>query len=205
MNRREKLLSLLKTKDDAGNKKRSILLMIFTCVVSMQLTACSIGEGKAVVTCDGYEVKLGKATVAELKEAGFNNRYSHIDEKMIDSMSWETFYAMKGDNSYGDMLAGNKKSSQVEFDKGVIFEIILTYDDPDYSMGEVLVNGVNFEGYTREKVKEAMGDAKITLDSDTYLSFELSGCNYTFSFENGSEILTTIRVNDGTEKEYNFN
>lgn len=68
---------------------------------------------------------------------------------------------MKGDESYGDMLAGNKKSSRIEFDKGVIFEIVLTYDDPDYSMGEVLVNGVNFEGYTREKIKEAMGMQKL--------------------------------------------
>ena len=100
----------------------------------MQLTACSIGGKQPVLTCDDYEVKLGKATVAELKE---------------------------GDESYGDMLAGNKKSSRIEFDKGVIFEIVLTYDDPDYSMGEVLVNGVNFEGYTREKIKEAMGMQKL--------------------------------------------
>ena len=170
----------------------------------MQLTACSIGGKQPVLTCDDYEVKLGKATVAELKEAGFTNRYSHIDEEMIDSMSWETFYAMKGDEAYGDMLAGNKKSSRIEFDKGVIFEIVLTYDDPDYSMGEVLVNGVNFEGYTREKIKEAMGDAKITLDSDTYLVFESGGGEYTFNFDEGSETVKRIRVNDGTEKEYSI-
>ena len=65
-----------------------------------------------------------------------------------------------------------------------------SYDDPDYPVGEVLVNGVDFQGYTREEVKEAMGNAKVTLDSDTYLAFEADGCNYTFTFQDGSETLT---------------
>ena len=184
-------------------KKRSILLCIL-CVVSILLTACSGGKA-AVVTCGGYEVNLGKTTVAELKEAGFTNRYSSSEKKKIGSMTWENFYAMKDDVSYGTMYAANKKSSQIEFDDGVIFEIVLSYDDPDYPLGEVLVNGINFEGYTREEIKAAMGDAKITLDYGKYLDFEIGGCDYTFSFEDGSETLTGIRVNDGTEKEYHMN
>jgi len=184
-------------------KKRSILLCIL-CVLSVLLTACSLGGEKVVVTCDGYEIKLGKTTVADLKEAGFTNLYSRSEEEKIDSMSWENFYAIKDDISYGTMLAGNKGASQIEFDKGVIFEISLSYDDPESPIGEVLVNGVNFEGYTREQIKEAMGDAKITLDSDRFLDFESGSCKYTFSFDNGSEILTGLWVNDGTEKEYSM-
>lgn len=115
-------------------------------------------------------------------------------------MTWENFYAMKGDVSYGIMFAGNKGSSQINFDKGVIFEFSISYDDPDYPAGEVLVNGINFKGYTREEIKEAMGNAKITLDSDTYLGFEVDGWNYIFSFKEGSKILTGLRINDGTEK-----
>lgn len=184
-------------------KKRNILLSLL-CVVSMLLTACSIGGGKAVVTCDGFEMKLGKSTVADLKEGGFTNRYSNSDWKKIESMSWENFYAMKGDVSYGTMYAGNKGSSLIDFDKGVIFEISISYDDPDYPVGEVLVNGVDFQGYTREEVKEAMGNAKVTLDSDTYLAFEADGCNYTFTFQDGSETLTDLWVNDGTEKQYSM-
>lgn len=185
-------------------KKRGILLGLL-CMFSMLVTACTIYDGRAVVTCDGYEMKLGKTTVAELKEAGFENRYSRIEEKEIDGMTWENFYAMKDDVSYGTMFAGNKGSSPIDFDNGVIFEFCISYDDPDYPAGEVLVKGINFEGYTREEIKEAMGNAKITLDSDTYLAFEIDGCEYTFSFDDGSETLTDIRINDGTEKEYVIN
>ena len=58
--------------------------------------------------------------------------------------------------------------------------------------------------FGREKIKEAMGDAKITLDSDTYLVFESGGGEYTFNFDEGSETVKRIRVNDGTEKEYSI-
>lgn len=186
-------------------KKRRGILLGLLCVLSILLTACTINDGRAVVTCDGYEMKLGKTTVAELKEAGFENRYSRIEKEKIDSMTWENFYAMKGDVSHGIMFAGNKGSSQIDFDKGVIFEFSISYDDPDYPAGEVLVNGINFEGYTREEIKEAIGREKMTRDSDTYLSFEIDGCKYTFSFDDGSETLTDIRINDGTETEYVIN
>lgn len=186
-------------------KKKRVTLLSMLCAASILLTACSIGGKKAVVTYDGYELNLGKTTVADMKEAGFTNRYSNIEEKTIDSMTWENFYAMKDDLSYGTMLACNKGSSQIEFDKGKIFEITLTYDDPESPVGEVLINGVNYEGCTREEIKQAMGDAKVTLDYGEYLSFETGGCEYTFSFEEDSETVTSIRVNDGTEKDYGFN
>lgn len=186
-------------------KKKRVILLSVLCMLSILLTACSVNGGKTVVTCDGYEVQLGKTTVAELKEAGFTNRYSHSDPKRIYGASWENFYAMKDDVSYGTMFAGNKGSSMIEFDEGVIFEMSFSYNDPEYPVGEILVKGTNFEGYTKEKVKEVMDNAKITLDSDTYLIFEADGCKYTFSFADGSETVTDIRVNDGTEIEYVVN
>lgn len=188
-------------------KKKGSILFSFLCIALILLTACSIGGKDVVVTCDGYEVKLGKTTVADLKETGFTNKYADIEETTLDSMTWDSFYAMKDDVSYGTMDAGNKKSSRIEFDKAVIFEISLSYNDPEISVGEVLVNGVNFEGYTREQVKEAMGDATITLDDEQYdyLVFEIGKCKYTFIFEDGSETLTGFRINDGTEVELSLN
>ena len=182
-------------------KKRSVLFSIL-CAAFLLLTACSAGGKGAVITCDDYEIKLSKTTVGDLKEAGFTNRYSSIEESTLDSRTYDTFYPMKDDVSYGMMYVGNKRASQIEFDKGVIFEISFSYDDPESPLGEVLVNGVNFEGYTREQVKEAMGDAEITLDYDEYLCFETGGCEYTFTFEDGSETVTDLRIDDGTETEF---
>lgn len=179
-------------------KKRNILLSLI-CVVSILLTACSDGGKKAVVTCDGYEVKLGKTTVGDMKEAGFTNFLS--GEEQLDGRTWSSFFAAKDDVLYGDMSVANKGSYKIEFDKGVIFEVILYNDNLEIPTGEVLVNGVNFEGYTKEEIKEAMGDAEIKQDSEDYLSFEFGGCNYAFMFEDGSETLTTLIVDDGTEKE----
>lgn len=181
-------------------KKRSILFSIL-CAAFLLLTACSAGGKGAVITCDDYEIKLSKTTVADLKEAGFTNLYSLVEESTLDSKTYDCFYAMKEDLSYGTMYVGNKRASQIEFDKGVIFEITFSYDDPESPLGEVLVNGVNFEGYTREQVKEAMGDAEITLDYEEYLCFETGGCEYTFDFEDGSETLTSLRISDGTDTE----
>lgn len=183
-------------------KKRRVLFSIL-CAAFILLTACSAGGKNAVITCDDYEIKLSKTTVGDLKDAGFTNLYSIVEESTLDSMTCVIFHAMKDDVSYGIMDVGNKKNSQIEFDKGVIFGINLYYDDPDDPLGEVLVNGVNFEGYTREQVKEAMGDAKITLDDDKYdyLNFETGGCEYSFAFKDGSETVTSIHIDDGTEKE----
>ncbi len=188
-------------------KKKGSILFGFLCVALILLTACSVGGKDVVVTCDGYEIKLGKTTVGDLKEAGFTNEYADIEETTLDSMTWDSFYAMKDGDSYGTMDVGNKKSSRIEFNKAVIFEISLSYNDPEISVGEVLVNGVNFEGYTREQVKEAMGDATITLDDEQYdyLDFEIGKYDYTFVFEDGSETLTGLWINDGTETELNIN
>ncbi len=188
-------------------KNKGSILFVFLCAALIWLTACSVGGKNVVVTCDGYEIKLGKTTVADLKAAGFTNKYAGIEEETLDSMTWDSFYAMKDDVSYGTMNVGNKKSSRVEFDKAVIFEISLSYNDPEISMGEVLVNGVNFEGYTREQVKEAMGDATITLDDEQYdyLDFEVGKYEFTFVFEDGSETLTGFWINDGTEIELDIN
>lgn len=68
-----------------------------------------------------------------------------------------------------------------------MFRVVIDYDDPDYATGEILINGVNYEGYTRDQIKEAMSGAKMTLDSDTYLSFEDGKFEYTFRFEEGSK------------------
>ncbi|MDE7266954.1 MAG: hypothetical protein K2N89_05765 [Lachnospiraceae bacterium] len=174
-------------------KKGSILLSIL-CVILILLTACSAEEKGTVVTCDGYDITLGKTTVAELKKAGFTNDYSHVDGQKIESMASNVFYAMKDDVSYGFMYAVNKSASPIEFEKCVLREVTLSYDSSEYPIGEVLVNGVNFEGYTKEEIKEAMGDATITSDDDTYLVFESGDSYYYFFFDNGSETLTKLWV-----------
>lgn len=174
-------------------KKKSILLCML-CAVSVLLTACSAGGKDGVVTCDGYDLKLGKTTVAELENAGFSNDYSSLFEETnkIESMSSDTYYAKKDDLFYGLMFAVNKTASPIEIEKCVIREVTLYYDNPDYPLGEVLVNGVDFEGYTREEIKEAMGDREITMDTDTYLGFVSGDYNYVFTFADDSETLVEL-------------
>lgn len=168
------------------------------------LAGCSGGSKKyPVLTLEGsYNLTLGVSSLKEVQEAGYSDRYSYSDKDAITAMSWENFYAMKDETSYGDMKAGNKSSKEIPLEEGVVFEIYLDYIDPDYELGDVTVNGVDFTGYTRDQIKEAMGDATPYLDSDEYLSYKTKSSSYTFRFKEGSETLTSLRVNDGTEKEY---
>ena len=163
------------------------------------LTGCSFGK-KVVLTYDGtFELELGKTKVAELLEAGFTDRYSYDKKAQIDSSSWQNFYAMKEDVTYGTMYAGNKSSQKVKFEQGKVFRVVIDYRDPDYVTGEILINGVNYAGYTREQIKEAMNGAEMTLDSETYLCFEDGKFEYTFQFDEGSETVSSISIDDGTD------
>lgn len=165
------------------------------------LTGCSVGK-KTVLTLDGsFELELGKTKIAEVTEAGFTDRYSYDGKAQIDASSWENFYAMKGDVSYGTMYAGNKSSQKVDFEQGKVFRVVIDYQDPEYAAGDILINGVNYDGYTRDQIKEAMSGAEMTLDSETYLSFEDGKFEYTFRFEEGSETVSGVSIDDGTDWE----
>lgn len=187
-------IKIMKYERDLKMRKKKSILLCMLCAVSVLLTACSAGGKDGVVTCDGYDLKLGKTTVAELENAGFSNDYSSLFEETnkIESMSSDTYYAKKDDLFYGLMFAVNKTASPIEFEKCVIREVTLYYDDPDYPLGEVLVNGVDFEGYTREEIKEAMGDREITMDTDTTLGFVSGDYNYIFTFADDSETLIRL-------------
>lgn len=163
------------------------------------LTSCSLGK-KTVLTYDGtFELELGKTRVAEVMEAGFTDRYTYSKKSQIGSNSWENFYAMKGEVSYGTMYAGNSGSAKVDFEKGKIFRVVIDYQDPDYVCGEILINGVNYYGYDRDQIKEAMSGTEMTLDHENYLCFKDGKFEYTFRFKEGSEIVGSISIDDGTD------
>ena len=188
-------------KEDKKMRIKEKLSVGFLLTGMLFLTSCSIGK-KTVLTYDGtLELELGKTKIATVVEAGFTDKYSYDGKSQIDSSSWENFYAMKGDVTYGTMYAANRSSRKVDFEQGEVFRVVIEYDDPDYVTGEILINGVNYEGYTRDQIKEAMTGAKMTLDSDTYLSFEDGKFDYTFRFEEGSETVSGISIDDGTDWE----
>lgn len=165
------------------------------------LTSCSGGK-KVVLTYDGTcELELGKTRMADIMEAGFTNQYTHVEKAQIDSRSWEDFYAMKDDMTYGTMYAANRSSKKVDFEEGEVFRVVIDYRDPDYDTGEILINGVNYNGYTRDQIKEAMSGAKMTLDHETYLDFEDGKFEYTFQFDEDSETVSSISIDDGTDWE----
>ena len=103
------------------------------------------------------------------------------------------------DVTCGTMYAGNKSSQKVKFEQGKVFRVVIDYRDPDYVTGEILINGVNYAGYTREQIKEAMNGAEMTLDSETYLCFEDGNFAYTLQFDEGSETVSSISIDDGTD------
>ena len=188
-------------KEDKKMRIKEKISVGFLLTGMLFLTSCSIGK-KTTLTYDGtLELELGKTKIATVVEAGFTDKYSYDGKSQIDSSSWENFYAMKGDVTYGTMYAANRSSRKVDFEQGEVFRVVIDYDDPDYVTGEILINGVNYEGYTRDQIKEAMTGAKMTLDSDTYLSFEDGKFDYTFRFEEGSETVSGISIDDGTDWE----
>ena len=175
------------------------LFFVFLLAGMFFLTGCSLGK-KVVLTYDGtFELELGKTKVGAAMEAGFTDQYSYSAKSQIDSSSWENFYAMKGDVTYGTMYAANKSSKKVDFEEGKVFRVVIDYRNPDYVTGEVLINGVNYDGYTRDQIKEAMSGANMTLDSDTYLSFKDGKFEYTFQFDEDSEAVSSISIDDGTD------
>ncbi len=184
-------------------KMKKGILAVVVCMFMLNLCGCAVGGKAPSITLDGsLEVKLGQTKAGEVLDAGFTNLYSHINEGGIDSMTWETLYAVKGEERFGDLQAANKSGRSIEFKDGVIFEFSVNYDGEE-AVGEILINGVDFQGYTRDQVKEAMAEFEETLDTDKYLCFESGRYEYTFSFGEGSDVLSGVKINDGTEKEYN--
>ena len=181
--------------------KTGIILTAICMSGMLLLTGCSFGK-KVVLTYDGsFELELGKTKVGAALDAGFTDELAYDAKSTIGSSSWENFYAMKGDLTYGTMYAANKSSSEVDFEEGKVFRVVIDYRDPDYATGEILINGVNYEGYTRDQIKEAMSDAKMTLDGDTYLSYDYGKFEYTFAFDEDSEAVSSISIDDGTDWE----
>ena len=180
---------------------RKNVCLSFLAAAMLLLSGCSLGK-KTVLTYDGtFELELGKTKVGAAMEAGFTDELSHSGKSKIGSSSWENFYAMKDGATYGTMYAANKGSKEIDFEEGKVFRVVIDYRDPDYDTGEILINGVNYEGYTREQIKEAMSGAKMTLDVDTYLDFEDGKFEYTFQFDEDSEAVSSISIDDGTDWE----
>ena len=168
---------------------------------ALLFTGCAGGK-KVVLTYDRTcEVELGKTKLADIMASGFTDQHSYSGKAQIESSSWENFYAMKDEVTYGTMYAANKSSKKVDFQEGEVFRVVIDYQDPDYDTGEILINGVNYDGYTRDQIKEAMSKAKMTLDSETYLNFEDGKFEYTFKFDEDSEAVSTISIDDGTDWE----
>ena len=184
-------------------KKRGCINIGLLLILTVLLAGCSSGGSKTpVVKLDGsYELILGKSSIKEVQDAGFTNRYSHKKVmKVIPDSSWGYFYPMKDDLSFGIMLAGNKSSREIPLEEGVVFELSLDFNSPDYDLGEVLVDGVDYRGYTKEQLTEAMGEP--TTKIEEYFIYESKNSSYTFIFKEGSETLTGLRVKDGTKQKY---
>lgn len=185
-------------------KKQKWIITAALLSLTLLLAAYSEGRNKpSVITLDGsYELLLGKTSIKEVMDAGFTDRSPYSAKNTIPSMSWKNFYSRKNELSYGTMMAGNKSQKEIPLEEGVIFELSLDYNNADVDVGEVKIDGVEYKGYTREQIKEAMGDRQPYLDSEEFLSYKSKNCSYTFIFSDGSEILTGMWVDDGTEKEY---
>ena len=193
---------MVTANEKAGKTVRGRKCFLAGILCLLVLGLCGCGSKAPVITYDGsLELRLGKTTAGDVLDAGFTNLYSHINDRQIAGMSWENLYAMKDGSSYGTMYAGNKSSREKAFREGVIFRVIIEYDGQDYPVGEILVNGVNFNGYTREQVKEAMQEYELTLDTEKYINFQAGKYEYTFTFLEGSDVVSRISIDDGTETE----
>lgn len=198
-------------KEKGVRRKKYIWVGIF-CLLIFGLCGC--GSKAPMITYDGsFELRLGRTKAGDVLDAGFADLDYEADDKQIEDMSWESLYVMKDGYSYGMMYVGNKSLREKAFRDGVVFSVIIQYDNPKYPAGEILINGIDFYGYTKEQVKEAMQEYELTLDGVEKLVFEsekyeygfsfFAGSDkgkyeYTFSFLDGSNVVSSISINDGT-------
>ena len=178
-------------------KTRKLGVVIVLCVFFVMVSACSLGK-TPVLTYDGsFQLKVGRTTVGDALKAGFTGNDS-LPNSVVGGKV-ESLYAYKDGIYYGAMRVANKTASPIKFENGVVYEVVIVYNDPSITVGEILINGVNYENYTREQVKEAMGTDNRPQEGEGGLVYEIGKYKYTFRFDDDSETVTSILINDGTK------
>ncbi|MBA9084326.1 hypothetical protein FHR92_000780 [Fontibacillus solani] len=116
-------------------------------------------------------ITVGSSTPGELLDAGFTPKeYSiKLDEKTMSSKTFDSkgIEMKKGGKGYARISMMNDSNSNKAYKDCKIYSV---YYNPQFQTlvyEDVLINGINFRGYTRDQVKDAMKDKKIHIEFKT--------------------------------------
>ncbi|MND91667.1 hypothetical protein D3C76_164600 [compost metagenome] len=135
------------------------MIVVLTLVVA---AGCSGSSAPPTAAFGDTVITIGSSTPNELLDAGFVPKKSSIklDEKTMFSKSFdnEGILMKKDSKDYASISMMNDSNSDKAYKDCKIYSI---YYNPQFQTlvyEDVLINGINFRGYTREQVKDAMKD-----------------------------------------------
>lgn len=184
-------------------KKKSLVCVAL--VLVFMLSGCSnnnfgkTGEGSSPeVDYDGTKVVLGETKLSSLYDDGFENStiFSSGYKTTMQSktIANDSLYLSKNNKEYGliSLLCneGDDGVSMYPIEDCIIHRITLYLNDYikdpedsgdiDIKYGNVLIDGVNYKGYTSEQIKKSMKGKNLVEESEEILSYQDGDYHTTF-------------------------
>lgn len=149
------------------------------------LAGCTAGAktGNRLIL-DGYKFNISQATVTDLTDAGLAIGEDIDPETAIPAgtMMAQPILLEKDGVPAASMVIANPGKMEIPLSRCRVYKLTGFYTiDGTQGASEVIYEGVNFTGYTKEKVEKTLGrpeNADKTTDLSTLKQFDYSGPNY---------------------------
>ncbi|RCX19661.1 hypothetical protein DFP94_104113 [Fontibacillus phaseoli] len=173
----------------------SIMLLI------LALTGCGKLATEAtevpVITFDGTEITLGKSKLSELNGAGFTQVDSEYGFKgdSLEGMTFspDLYYFTKGEEQqYAGLALLNEAREQKPIEECSIYRVSYDMNLPNTSIvyPDILINNVNYRGYSLDQVKETMEGKKIRSEDKRFIMYDDGEYKYTFDFGDDGTVVS---------------
>ncbi|MFB8376244.1 hypothetical protein [Paenibacillus taichungensis] len=187
---------------DLKRKKLTVgvIMMLFIFV----LTGCDqlvlkTSVQPPVITFDGTEVILGETKLKTLIDGGFtrviNSTTDHLVGSSLPGMAFNhhLLYVTKGEEpKYAGLSLLNEDKNEQPLEDCVIYSINywMYLRGTSIVYPDILINQVNYRGYTMDQVKVAMEGKEIVSDDSGFLMLIDGDYRYTFKFDDSGEVVT---------------
>lgn len=187
--------------------KNKIHVLLLTALL---ITGCSsdlgrTGEGTAPeIEIDGVEVVVGDTKIKKLYDAGFDKGYktqsfagSTIDASTVMSQSVSL---EKKDTKYASIYLVNPNNNSADVEDCIIYRMMYFISEPSDKV-IMKINGVDYQGYTIDKIKKEMENTDMKLKEETESSLIYEDGDYTLEFSLSEGMLYYIIVDIDIEAE----
>ncbi len=162
------------------------------------LSGCTSGTktGNRLIL-DGYKFNITQATVKELTDTGLSMSGDVDPETLIPAgtMMAQPILLEKNGTPAASIVIANPGKTELPLSRCRVYKLTGFYTiDGTAGASEVIYEGVNFTGYTKEKVEKTMGrpeNADKTTDLSTLNQFDYTGASYGASISFDSEGLVS--------------